>query len=332
MKLGKKKEEKKTESQKIEERRKEVLKKGRSFKYPLQFTKHAVVVWTIVISVVAVIILGVLGWAALYKFQNTDEFFYRVTQVLPVSVARVDERNARYSDYLMFYRSSMTAETRQTGSLDEESLKSLEKQYKRSALTQAEEYAYAEEIAESHGITVSDEEVEEEFLRHQKMGGSERSREAFLKIIEDNFDLSEREYLRILRLSLIRKKVEQEIDTKAKKVAEEVQAMIEDNDGDMTKVAEEMGDKVIFEETGGMVSSQNVDGGRAAMADSLEEGEVSERFLSSNGDGYYFVKLIEKGEGQVNFQSIKIEFSEFETEFQNLVDDGRVVELIQLEA
>ena len=45
--------EKKTEREKVEERREEVLTRGRKFKYPLQYAKHKLVINTIIIAVVA---------------------------------------------------------------------------------------------------------------------------------------------------------------------------------------------------------------------------------------------------------------------------------------
>ena len=60
MKLFPKKEEKKTEKEKVEERREEILAKGRKFKYPLQWTRHRIVINTILITLVvfAMIFLG----------------------------------------------------------------------------------------------------------------------------------------------------------------------------------------------------------------------------------------------------------------------------------
>ena len=58
--------ERKTEREKVEERREEVLSRGRKFKYPLQYAKHKLVINTVVIAVVGVVLLMVSGWAALY--------------------------------------------------------------------------------------------------------------------------------------------------------------------------------------------------------------------------------------------------------------------------
>ena len=78
-----------------------------------------------------------------------------------------------------------------------------------------------------------------------------------------------------------------------------------------------------------MVSNQNIDGGRAAEASKLEPGEQSGRFVSINGDGYYFVKLISKSDTEVNFVSIKVPFTEFNIRLAELRENGAVNEFIK---
>lgn len=329
MKLIKKKDDKKTEQEKVEERREEVLAKGRKFKYPLQWTKHRVVVNTILIAIVVLGIVITSGWLALYKFNMTDEMLFRVTKILPVPVAEIDGESVRFSDYLMFYRSSIISIERQStqnegrGSLDE-----LRAQYRRAALDEAEEYAYATKLAKELDITVSKEEIDTEFKRHLSIGGTERSEESFMKIISDNFDLSKDEYERMLELNLIKSKVEIAIDDNANKIADQVEKMLKENGGDYNAVSEALGDKIEFQETGGMVSAQNIDGGRASEAIKLEPGQETGKFVSMNGDGYYFVKLIKKTENSVNFASIKVPFREFKTRFEKLREENKINEYI----
>lgn len=333
MKMFQKKEEtKKTELEKVEERREEVLAAGRKFKYPLQWTKHRVVVNTILIAVAMLAILIVFGWLALYRFQMTDEILYRVTRIVPVSVAAVDEEKVSFADYLMFYRSSILSIERQSGQADsEDSAKELQLQYKRAALTEAEEYTYAIKLGKELNIEVTNEDVANEFERHRKVGGIDRSEEGFLKILEDNFGMSKSEYERMLRLTLTKAKVEAEIDEAANKVATQVEEILASNGGDFEEVADELGDKVKYEETGGLVDSRNVDGGRASEAMQLSEGEMSGKFISMNGDGYYFVKLIAKTNAEVNFVSIKVPFTEFEKRFTTLQEEQKIQEYITFE-
>lgn len=329
MKLIKKKDDKKTEQEKVEERREEVLAKGRKFKYPLQWTKHRVVVNTILIAVVVLGIIITSGWLALYKFNMTDEMFFRITKIIPVSVASVDGESVRFSDYLMIYRSSITSVERQSsqnesgGSLDE-----LRAEYRRAALDEAEKYTYALKLAKEQGIEVSNDEIKEEFTRHLSIGGTERSEESFMKIVSDNFGLNKSEYERMLYLNLMKSKVEIAIDENANKIANKVEKMLQENGGNYGAVADALGSVIELQETGGYVSTQNIDGGRAAEAYKLEPGGQSGKFVSMNGDGYYFVKLIKKSEGQVNFVSIKVPFTEFDSRFESLRTEEKIKEHI----
>lgn len=331
MKLLSKKEDKKTEKEKVEERREEILAKGRKFKYPFQWTRHRIVVNTILIALVVFAMIFVGGWLALYRIGMTDELLFNITKVVPLSVASVDGEPVRFSDYLMFYRSSMTSIERQSGSqFDEESFNELRAEYKRSALTKAEQYAYATKLARELDITVSPSEVATEFERHLKIGGVDRSEEGFIKIIKDNFGLDKSEYERMLYLTLIKAKVEMEIDQNANQIASKVETILASNGNDYQAVVEQLGDKIIYEETGGLVDSKNIDGGRASEAMKLEPGQSSSRFVSMNGDGYYFVKLINKTDSEVNFVSIKVPFTEFSKQFEALKTDGKISEYIDL--
>ena len=329
--MFKKKDTIKTEQEKVEERREEVLAKGRKFKYPLQWTKHRIVVNTILISIVVIALIVVGGWFALYKLNMTDDLLFRVTKIIPVSVASVDSEPVLFSDYILLYRSSMTSIERQSGNqFDQAAIEDLRYKYKRSALTDAESYTYAIKLAKEQDVTVSQEDITKEFNRHLKIGGIDRSEEAFMKIVVDNFGLDKSEYERMLYLSLIKSAVEEKIDTHATALAAKVEKKLAENGNDYKAVAEEFGSEIIYEETGGLVDSKNIDGGRATEAFKLEPGQSSGKFISMNGDGYYFVKLIKKTESEVNFVSIRVPFTEFNKRFEALFADGKVSEYITL--
>lgn len=322
-------EEKKTEKEKVEERREEVLAKGRKFKYPLQYAKHKLVFNTIIIAVLALVLSGVLGWAMLYKWQYTSDVVYRLTQVLPVPVAEVRGQSVRYSDYLMIYRSSLTPVEQQQGKLgDDENAETMRRHYKRAALTEAENYAYAEKLGKEMGIEVTDEMVDAAILEHRRAGGIERSEDSFTKILQDNFGLTMREYKRMIYLTLMKMNVSEAIDTEAKQLVQEVESKIGEGK-DLSQIAAELNGKVYYEETGGLVDSMNIDGGRAVVALTMDAGQVSSKFLSNNGDGYYFVKVLAKTEEGVSYASIRVPFTKFDKEMQDLRDSGEVREFIE---
>lgn len=320
----------KTELEKVEQRREEVLATGRKFKYPLQWTKHRIVVNTILIIIVLMAMVMVGGWLALYKMHDTGDLLYRVTKMLPVAVAKVDGKRVAFSDYLMLYRSSVISMERQSSGrfYDGDDSKELRVQYQRTALTKAEEYTYAMKLGQELGIKITDEEIEREFRRHRTMGGAERSEEGFLKIVGDNFGLNKKEYERMLYLALMKSKVEERIDQETMRRVEKIEQLLIANGGDYQAVANELGEEVSYEETGGLVSNKNIDGGRASEAMKLEVGGQSGRFISTNGEGYYFVKLVEKTEAEVNFVSLKVEFGEFNKRFEALNREGKITEFI----
>ena len=103
------------------------------------------------------------------------------------------------------------------------------------------------------------------------------------------------------------------------------------NDNNYMAVVDQLGDTIIsYEETGGLVDSKNIDGGRATEAMKLEPGQRSGKFVSMNGDGYYFVKLIKKTESEVNFVSIKVPFTEFDNRINNLRESGAIEEFVRI--
>lgn len=322
----------KTEREKVEERREEVLAQGRKFKYPMQYAKHKLVINTLIVALVAIVLMVAAGWAMLYKMQDTGDMIYRITQVIPVPVAEVDGEKVRYSDYLMIYRSNLITAEQQGGQLgdssDEDYLRAL---YKQAALDAAIEYTYALKLGKELGISVTNAEIDEAFNSHRIVGGVERSEESFLKIISTNFGMNRTEYRRMLYLSLMKAKVVAEVDTNAQKVVAEVERILAENDNNYLKVAEELGEAVEYQETGQLVDNMNVDGGRSDVAMTLEPGQSSGKFLSSSGDGYYFVKLNEKTETEVNYASLKIMFTEFDLRMLELYEDGEIKEYIELD-
>lgn len=321
----------KTEREKVEERREEVLAHGRKFKYPLQYAKHKLIINTVIVALVALILMIVAGWAMLYKFQDAGDMIYRVTQVFPVPVAEVDGTKVRYSDYLMIYRSNLMTAEQQGGQLgDSADADAVRKLYKQAALYSAVEYTYAEKLGAERGIVVTDAEVDKAFEDHRKVGGVERSEEGFLKILRDNFGMNKSEYRRMLYLSIMRSRVSQAVDETAQTQAAEVERILQESEGDLRKAADELGN-VEYEETGRLVDSMNVDGGRSTVAMTLEAGQVSEKFLSSNGDGYYFVKLVDKTNSEVNYASLKINFSAFDEMITELYAMDRVESYIDLD-
>lgn len=329
------KEEKKVVTQKnLEQSREEVLAKGKKFKYPFQYSKHRLVINTILISVAAVVLLVLGGWIELYKAQNTGSVMYRFTKVLNLPVAEIDGVKVRYSDYLMIYRSSINSIEYQQGELDDsDDSNALRQHYKREAMKSAEEYSYALAKLNENGIAIESSEVDDLVLYHMQINGQQRSEEAFEGIVEDNFGLSMTEYRRLLTLSLAKKKYSENYDELAKKTLEKAEKLLKENSGDMKATAESLASTKIvsYEKTDGYVDSANLDGGRAIVAKTLgSDGEISKSFVSKKGDGYYIVKLLGKKDNKVSYESIQIRFTEFNNKIKEIRENDGVKEYINL--
>ncbi len=318
----------------LEESREQVLSRGKKFKYPFQYSKHRLVINTIIISVVAIVALSIFGWFELYKAQNTGSVAYRFTKVLNLSVAKIDGIKVRYSDYLMFYRSSIKSIEYQQGDLDDsDDSKMLRQHYKRQAMTSAEDASYALEKLNQAGIAVESSEVDELVDYHMQINGQSRSMEAFTGIVSDNFGLSMTEYRRLLTLSLAKKKYSEKFDTEANELKEKIAKKLKDNGGDMKAVSDAYANNVaiLYEKTDSFVSDTNLDGGRVIEALNLKNvGDVSEPFASRKGDCYYIVKLSEKKDNKVRYESIRISFTHLDNELKQLRDEGKVEEFIKV--
>ena len=317
----------------IEESREEILAKGKKFKYPFQYAQHRLMINTILIGLVAIGAFAFVGWYQLYKAQSTSEVIYRFTKAFGVSVAEIDGNiKVRFSDYLMLYRSSITSVERQQGAFDNSEESKLQKEnYKRQALDAAEDYSFAMAKLEEANDPVTDAEVDEVIEGHKVIDGEKRSDEAFEGIVRDNFSLSMKDYRRLIMLSLSKKKASEKFDENAKKLAEEIKATLAvDADFEKISVAYTGNDSVSYEKVEN-VEVSNLDSGRAAMANSLENvGDVSDYFVSRNGDGYYFVKLLTKADNRVSYESIWVRFKWLDDEMAKIRKEGRIKEMIDL--
>ena len=316
----------------LEEQRKEILNKGKKFKYPVQYSKNRLIGNALIIALVILITGSGLLWYQLYKAQNTGEFIYRFTTVIPFPVANVDGENALYRDYLMEYRANMQIANAKKDEIESaNNVKALSVLNKNKAMKNAIANAYAQKKAREMGISVSEKEIDEAFDAQRKTQNTELTESALYKIAADNYGLSPSEYRRMfIELPLLRRKVTAEIDKNAAKTRDEVVKYLNDNSNDFSKAAEQFGDKIEYNKPG-KVRKTNIDGGRSKVASQLNVGEVSKPFISNAGDGYYIVKLIEKNDNEISYESIKIKFTEFNSQLEKLEKEGKVKKYIKVD-
>lgn len=318
----------------VAEHRERVLAGGRRFKYPMQYARHRLVINTIIISVVALILIIVLVWWQLYPAQNTSTFFYRIARVLPLPVATVDGHNVQYGNYLMGLRSQEHYLQYKEGvNLYTKEKKQQLDLIKRQSLDDAIADAYAEKLAKQLNITVSSKEVEDAIKLQRQSSDGETSEETYYAIVLDHFNWSQDEVKQVTARKLLRQKVAYAIDTTATKLKDRMsEALRTETDFDKIAATIQPIDGIKIEPSvTPLVPSNNQDGGLAERAAKLALNETSTVFRSTNGDGYYIVKLLQKDDnGRISYASLKVPLTTFDKKLEALKSAGKVSELIEV--
>jgi len=205
----------------IAEHREEVLKGARKYIYPLQHSKHKIVVISASIFITIVVLLFSYGIVALYRLQSTNTFTYRITQVVPFPVARADGSYVSYESYLFELRHYMHYfESQVKLSFDSKEGQEQLAAYKKQALDKVVNDAYIKKLADENGVSVSNQEVDSEIaiVRQQnRLGDNDK---VFEDVLRDFWGWSLSDFKRSLRQQLLATKVMSTLDKETHTQAE----------------------------------------------------------------------------------------------------------------
>lgn len=277
--------------------REEVLGSARKYIYPLQHSKHRIVLISGTLFVVALVAFMTYAVLALYKFQSSSTFLYRVTQVIPFPVARAGDRFVAYENYLFelrhytyYYENQL--DTDFSDPRNEPQLAD----FRRRALDKVISDAYVSELAKQQNISVSNQEINDQItiVRNQnRLGGNE---EVFEDVLKDYWGWSVDDFKRSLHRELLAQKVAATLDTDARKRAESALADLKGG-ADFAAVAKKYSDDdktknnggafpVAVEKTDRNLSSQTTD-----ALFKLKKGQISD--IINTGYALEIVKNIE---------------------------------------
>ena len=200
----------------VVDHRKKILADGRKFKYPLQYSKHKILINVIIISIVALISFSVWLWAMLYRVQATGDFFYSAVRILPLPVANVDGYNVPYSKYLRRLRANIFFKEQFEGrDFSTEDGKRELNFIRRQELNNAIKATYAARVARENNISVSDEELEREIERSLvDDSGARLTLEEFERnTLRKYYNWSLDDYREVLRSQMLIRKVIEKIET-----------------------------------------------------------------------------------------------------------------------
>ncbi|MFZ1812424.1 MAG: peptidylprolyl isomerase [Candidatus Saccharimonadales bacterium] len=314
----------------VAEHRETILAGGKRFKYPVQYSRHKLVINSIIISVGTLVVAGVLLWLQFYVFQNSSQFIYRVSQLIPLPVAVIDGEQVPYSMYLKRFRSSIHYLQDQNNLNPDTNEGKKEIEYrKRVELDNAIRDAYATKLAKEYKVTVSEGDVSE-FIR-KDLQSKKVSDSTYEKTVLNAFyDWSMDDYRGIVRAELLKRKVSFAVDDTARQKSERVLAALRAPAADFGAIAKAESDDEATKANGGDsgdVPLKTLDSnGVIAKVQSLQPGQVTELIYGT--DGYYVAKLTSKSDQAVRFQFIKIALHEFESRLAAAKKAGKVKEYI----
>lgn len=307
----------------VAQHREKILAGGRKHKYPLQYTKRRVVWLTLIISAAMFVLMIVLIWAQLYVWKDTSDVTYRITNILPLPVARVDGESARYRDYLLYHRSTMAVLENQ-GQLDSHDKVVFQRQ---QAMDRALEDAYARKLAREHHISVDTGRVDE--LITQQRADSKLSEAAYESVVKENLRWSMDELRIALQHTLLRQDVAFAVDDSAKKLADEVQASLAAGKS-FKEIAQQHGTKIQLAEQV-TVTKGNSDGGLTTTALKLQPNTTSGAVKTLSGDGYYFISLKAVDGNTVTYSYVRVPLTVFKQRFDALKKDNKISYYISLD-
>ncbi len=321
----------------VAEHRENVLSGGRKFKYPIQYTKHKLVINTIIIIVTTLIAMSFTGWLVLYPMQNTSDFMYRVTKIVPVPVASVDGQFVLYSDYLMAYRNSLyfSQNYQQLNPKTEDGKRQIA-YLKQQSLREVIADSYAYKLSMKNGITVTSKEVDNFIKGQRQLGSGEISQQTYDASVKSLFNWTPEENRYYLTKGILRRKVAYAIDKKSQKITKAAEAILKSNSTISIKdLSAQLSaiDKTVKITTGnsGWVPVNNWDGGLSKIASKLKPNEMSAVLNSTKGDGYYFIKLISTNNNKVNYEYVQVPLTDFDKALAKLYKDHKVQKYITVD-
>lgn len=300
----------------IAETRAEVLKGARKFIYPLQHSKHRVVLLSSLIGVFTLIFFFSYCMLSLYRFKSTSTFVYRVTQVIPFPAAKAGSEFVSYEDYLFEIRQYIHYfETQEHVDFSQEQSKPTLEAQRKVALAAVVNKAYIRHLAKEKGITVSADEVDKEIelLQSQNRLGSDQA--ALKDVIRDYYGWTTSDFRRSLTDKILSVKVLNALDTQTNAKAQAALAELKSG-VDFALTATKYTDDPKTKTTGGEIpfliarDDRNVPSELTSAVYALEPGKSSEVY--SVGYGLEIVKNIENKDGKIraayilfNYQNIQ---------------------------
>ncbi len=242
----------------VAEHREEVLRGARKYIYPLEHSKHRIVIVSTTLIITAVIAFFTYTIFALYNLQSTSGFMYRVTQVLPFPIARAGVRFVAYENYLFEMRRYMHYyQTQQWVDFTSKSGKQQLNAYKPQAMQKVVNDAYVKMLAADNHVSVSDAEVTAELRALQAQNKLGSSNQELADVANEFFGWSLTDLRREVQQELLAQKVATKLDTATQQRASSVEQRLQAG-ADFATLAGQVSDDTATKTTGGAYANKTI--------------------------------------------------------------------------
>lgn len=301
----------------VSDQREEVLSGARKFIYPLQHPKRYIVAFTTVLVILVIVGFFTYSTLALYRYQTTSNFMYRVTQVIPFPIARMGNNFVAYENYLFELRHYIHYYENQQGiDFDTEVGQQQLDEFRRRALEKVINDAYIRQIADEQGISVSNEEINEQIALVQRQDRLGNSSQVLQDVLRDFWDWSLDDFRRSLEQQLLAQKVVAELDQKTQQEAQAAYQALEDGTPFEEVVAEYSEDPATIDNGGEFGfditrTSRDIAPKTVDVLFALEQGEYSE--IINIGYALQIVQLLDVESDTARAGHILLTFEDVDT-------------------
>lgn len=317
----------------VAEHREEVLSSARKYIYPLQHSAHRVVIISISLLVFMIVAFFTYCLLALYKFQSSSTFLYRITQVIPFPVAKAGSRYVAYENYLFELRHyTHYYQTQQRVDFGSDSGREQLAEFRKRAMDRVINYAYVKELAKQHNISVSEKELDDAISLVRKQNRLGSNDQVFEDVLKEFWGWSVSDFKRELKQQLLTQKVISTLDKAAHARAAQIYQRLQSGE-DFAAVASQNSDDTITRGTGGNYgfaigqSDRNLPPQVIDTLFKLQPGQVSG--VINTGTGLEILKLNQKDGNKVQASHILVNFKPLDTYMKPLREKEKPRQFIQ---
>ncbi len=299
----------------VAEHREDVLRGARKYKYPLAHSKHRIVIISTGLIVLAVVTFFVYSALALYRFQSSSGFIYRITQVVPFPAARAGKSFVAYENYLFeLRRYKHYYQTQQQVDFGSKDGQRQLAQYKPQAMDEVLQAAYVKQLAAQNHVSVTSADLSAELQSLQAQNQS--SAQELADVTNKFFGWSMDDLKRELRQELLAQKVAAALDTAAQARANSILAQVQSGTdfGTLAVQNSDASDKASngqYADGAITLASTDVPAAVARQLQTMQVGQTSG--VIQAGNTFEIVKLLADNNGKLQAAHISVNITPIAT-------------------